>query len=95
LLSEPEESPPDLDQSRLFSLFGGDWTALASLLESSGVLGVLRPGIDGDIAGLLSFSDEFEREVVAALERKARSAGFDWSLASEDDFARQLADDGT
>jgi hypothetical protein len=46
----------------------------------------LRPGVDGDVAGLLSLTDAIEQAVLAALESETRHAGFDWELLPEDAF---------
>jgi hypothetical protein len=46
----------------------------------------LRPGVDGDVAGLLSLTDGFDRSVLAVLERETQLAGFDWALLPESVF---------
>jgi hypothetical protein len=87
LLSDPDAPPPDLDEDALLALFGEDWTKHAALLAANGVRGIMRPGVDGDVAGLLSSRDEFEQVVLDALERETRLAGFDWALLPESAFA--------
>jgi hypothetical protein len=88
LLSSLDAPPPDLDEDALLALFGEDWTKRAAPLAAIGVDGIMRPGVDGDVAGLLSLRDEFEQVVLDALERETRPAGFDWALLPESAFAQ-------
>lgn len=93
LLSALGSQPPKLDRKTLLSLFAKGWTNHAASLAGKGVLGVLRPGVDGDVAGFLSLSDEFKQTFFSAVEREARSAKFDWRLVPEDIFVDALAGD--
>ena len=47
----------------------------------------MRPGVDGDVAGLLSLSEGFEAVVRRVLETETRLAGFEWALVTESAFA--------
>ena len=47
--------------------------------------------MDGDLAGILSLSEESERELLTALERAAGQAGLDWMPLTEDAFATALS----
>jgi hypothetical protein len=88
LLSTPEAPLPEIDQESLLALTGDDWTRRAGSFDpSAAVVGVLRPGVDGDVAGLLSLTEVFERFVLTALESEARRADFDWALLPEEAFA--------
>lgn len=86
LLSEREAPPPDIDHDTVLALLADEWTKHAASLGPVGVVAVLRPGVDGDVAGLLSLTDAFDRSVLAALERETQLAGFDWALAPESVF---------
>src|SRR5262249_39298672 len=44
------------DKEALLGLFDDEWTTRAASLAATGVKGVLRPGVDGDVAGLLSLT---------------------------------------
>ena len=88
LLSGPEAPPPDIDEDALLALFGQDWTKRAAPLAAAGIAGIMRPGVDGDVAGLLSLRDEFEPVVLDTLERETRLAGFEWALLPEEAFAQ-------
>src|SRR5262249_10781763 len=48
-----------LDKETVLDLFDDDWTTRAAPLASKGVTGLVRPGVDGDVAGLLSLTDGF------------------------------------
>jgi hypothetical protein len=87
LLSEPDAPPPEIDEESLLALFGEEWTGHAASLAPAGVEGVVRPGVDGDVAGLLSLNDGFEEAVLGALETETRLAGFEWALLTEQAFA--------
>jgi hypothetical protein len=86
LLSQPDAPPPDVDAKSLLALFEDAWTTHAASL-GRGIQGVVRPGVDGDVAGLLSLSDAFERDALAALEHETRRAGFEWAVMAEKAFA--------
>jgi hypothetical protein len=89
VLSKPEAPPPDIDEDTLLALFGDDWSTHASSLGPVGIEGIVRPGVDGDVAGLLSLTGAFEEAVLGALESETRRAGFDWAVLTEDAFARR------
>jgi hypothetical protein len=55
-------------------------------LAQSGAVGVLLPGVDGDVAGLYSFTTSMALGVRAALEDAARIAGTECVVATADDF---------
>ena len=91
LLSAPDAPPPEIDAPGLLGLLADDWAVQAAALTVPDLRGVLRPGVDGDLAGLLSLGHDFEPVFLAALEAKARSSGFGWSLLTERAFADHLA----
>ena len=86
LLSEPDAPPPEIDEESLLALFGEEWTKRATSLAPAGIEGIVRPGVDGDVAGLLTLTGAFEQVVLAALERETRRAEFDWGLLAEETF---------
>jgi hypothetical protein len=88
--SQPNGEREDLagwDRDTLLDLFDDDWTTRAALLASKGIVGVVRPGVDGDVAGLLSLPEGFLHTALEAVARQARLAGFDWEIVSEDALA--------
>ena len=87
LISAPSVPPPEIDRKRLRALLENDWSGAADALAPPGVIAVLRPGVDGDLAGLLTLTADAERTSLAALEGETRRAAFDWSVLTEAAFA--------
>jgi hypothetical protein len=83
LLSAPEAAPPDVNEPTLLALFENDWVEEAARLAALDVLGVVRPGVDGDLAGVLALSEAFDQSFLDALERETRRAGLTWSIVPE------------
>ena len=90
LLSPLEAAPPEIDRRFLLSLMGDDWTARGVDLRSIGVTALLRPGVDGDVAGVLALIPGFKEALLNALALQTGPAGFDWSNVSEAAFADGL-----
>lgn len=78
VLSDALEGPPDVVPADLAALLGDDWASRLAELAPRGVRGAVRPGVDGDVAGLLTLTDKDADRIVAALAREARLAGFVW-----------------
>lgn len=94
LLSPLHSRAPKIDRKALLSLLSGHWTKPDGQLRqfhSLGILAVIRPGVDGDIGGVLSLSDGFANTLLEALECAAGNAQFAWFRLPEDDFANMLA----
>ena len=92
LLVEPtpdqrDVEPEVFDTETLLGLFDEDWTTRAASLTATGVMGVVRPGVDGDVAGLLSLKEAFLHTALEALARQTRLAGFDWAVVPEKELA--------
>lgn len=68
-----------------------DWATHGVQLRSIGVAGVLRPGVDGDVAGVLSLTSEFKKMLLEALAHQAKLENFDWLLLGEKDFVDKLS----
>lgn len=90
-LSAPSAEPPAIAMDALLGLADDDWAEQAEALRGSCVEGILRPGVDGDVVGVLSLTADFQDRLCEALEREARGAGLGWSLLSEVEFMRALA----
>ena len=84
LLSAPEAAPPHIDRKQLVTLFDDGWASAAQRLSALHVTGVLRPGVDGDVAGLFTLTEHSYEASLAALEREAKTASFLWSVVDED-----------
>lgn len=57
------------------------------MLDANGVEGVLRPGVDGDAAGLFTWTETIERAILDALEREARADALECVDVPEAGFA--------
>ena len=91
ILSSARSAAPDIDHATLLSLLTDGWPKRAMELEKHGILGVVRPGVDGDVAGVFSLTIAFETLLLATLERESSRAGFHWMELTEADFSEQLA----
>lgn len=86
LLSVRDSPPPTFKREALLALTGEDWTARAAPLAAQGVLGVLRPGVDGDMLGFLSLDAAFGDAFLDALEAGVIAGGYDWVRVDEAEF---------
>ena len=86
LMSASTAAGPDISRNQLLALFAEEWAREAATLAQFGVVGIVRPGVDGDMAGLLSLSAGFDDAMLAALEREALLASFEWSVVTEEAF---------
>jgi hypothetical protein len=92
LISAPADAPPpEIDRKQLRALLENEWGDAADALSAPGVIGVVRPGVDGDLAGLLTLTADAERMSLAALEGETHRASFDWGVLTEDAFAERYS----
>jgi hypothetical protein len=87
-LSAPDSPPPPVDRETLFSVFADGWEENVDRLRGAGIFGLLRPGVDGDVAGMFTLAGD--AALVDALRREAAEAGFGWFLLSENEFKQSL-----
>ena len=78
ILSSADQPPPEVDATRFLMLLNEDWSAAASALGGSGVRAVLRAGVDGDVAGLLTLAPAYQATLLGSLRSAAEEEGFDW-----------------
>ena len=91
LMSDPDAPPPVIDYATIGDLFSADWVARAAGFNEGPIRGVLRPGVDGDVAGLYSSDPAFMDRIQRDLEAACRDAGCDWALVPDDQsFADRL-----
>ena len=92
LLGAPDARPPEIDRRTLLSLITDANRPLdLDALGSMGVAAIVRPGVDGDVAGLMSSTEALERQILSAIHDDAVRVGLDWRVLSEDAFGEQLA----
>jgi hypothetical protein len=91
LLSEPNAAPPSIERIDLRALCSDAWTTHVTAL-GPGIFGAVRPGVDGDVAGVFTLDDARERAILDALREAARAAGCVWGICEDEaDFAARLA----
>lgn len=91
MLSAVDAEPPDVDLETLFSFLDDGWTRQTATMAARGLVGMMRPGVDGDVAGLLSLTDAFGRAFLGTLENEARLASLNWEVVDERTFAERLS----
>ena len=92
LLSSAGASPPDFDKTAFnpAALFEGEWSEGFGNLQPLGVRAILRPGVDGDVAGLLYASSEARDRFEAILSRSAEEFGMSLRYVNETEFIEAL-----
>lgn len=83
LLSRADAESPDIDQRTIVTLLHDDWARRAATLATRGIEAVVRPGVDGDVAGIFSLSEAFDEQLLASLKREAHQDGITFSVVSE------------
>jgi hypothetical protein len=91
LLLPPGSAPPQLDRKTLRKLMGSDWRQAIARPDLRHLLGLMRPGIDGAVAGIWSFDKKVTQTLLARLESEAHQMGFEFCTAAEDAFTAMLA----
>jgi hypothetical protein len=93
LISSAGESPPDFDSIAFgpAKLFEREWAEGFGSLHPLGVQATFRPGVDGDVAGLLCVSGEIRNRFEAILSRSAQESGMSPQYVSEAGFIEALA----
>ena len=88
------ESLPELDRAMLLAATDPAFTVTQAALSELGAVALVRPGVDGDVAGIVSTSGDVEAEIVSSLEAAAFEARMGWLLVDEESFATFLSDAG-
>jgi hypothetical protein len=93
LVSLADASPPDFDKIAFdpATLFGCQWLEGFGSLQPLGVQAILRPGVDGDVAGLLCASTEVRDRFEAILCQCAQECDVSLQFVSEEKFIDGLA----
>jgi hypothetical protein len=88
----PFGSPaPQFDRRGLRQLIASDRGDTPARLGLNDTLGLIRPGVDGAVAGIWSFDRAFALALLARLESEAFQMGFEFRLATEATFTDLLA----
>lgn len=93
LLSPLVATPPKLDTHQLLpaELLGDEWSSCLSDLTEAGVDALMRPGVDGDVVGLVSRSPAAHRRVIENIRRAAADFSLDCHILPEDAFIKLLS----
>lgn len=83
IVLSPPHSPPELSESHLH--MAGDGARLKTL-SNLGATGVLLPGVDGDVAGLYTFSSDLQNVLLASLKTACRDFGAGFRRVTETEF---------
>lgn len=90
LLSAADAGPPEIDRKQVLALLdgpgAGDLDAVTTAVDA-----VVRPGVDGDMAGVLSRTPQFEQELLDASAAACARRGVQWSVVSEEEFRTSFA----
>lgn len=90
-LSRPGNSAPEISRQTVLALLNRDWGVEISNLISTGVQGLFIPGVDGDVAGLYSFSSSFEKLFFSEIQRQCQLLNVRWEECEEEAFSENLA----
>jgi hypothetical protein len=93
LMSSDAASPPDFAKVAFdpATLLEGEWPEDFEELQPLGVQAMLRPGVDGDVAGLLCASRDIRDRFETILARAAQDFGISLRQVSEAEFSTGLA----
>jgi hypothetical protein len=91
-LSAPAQPAPKLSLELVLSMSEPIAVLDGRSMAAMGVRALLRPGVDGAVAGLFTTDLEVEAESLAAIFHEAIERGFDWHLVTESDFVDLIAE---
>lgn len=83
VLSPRGAPPPDIDVASWPALLDERWLDAASALREARIDAVVRPGVDGAVAGLLTWHDATEHRLLTALSQETARAGLTWHECDE------------
>jgi hypothetical protein len=89
-LSALQRPSPQLNWTAMLSITGRELPITCDLLRGIGVEALVFPGVDGDVAGVVSATSAAEERILADLRAEAEAAGFTWRMVAEDDFIHAL-----
>jgi hypothetical protein len=92
VLISPRGALAELDRGTLLKLMDPMHPMGRADLCALSLRAVVQPGVDGEVAAVISLDAETDAQIVAAIESSAREAGFHWRILPEADFAKALSD---
>ena len=94
-LLSARDSAVDLDRATLLKLMDPMRPVRRAELLDLSLKAVVLPGVDGDVAAIVSIDAKTDAAIVAAIEASARESGYQWSIAPEAELAHVLSDHRT
>jgi hypothetical protein len=92
LLSDPAASLPVLHRREWGALCSDEWALRTARLSAQGVIGAMRPGVDGDLAGLFAPHAAGAARALEAFAEAAAAANVSWDIVRDEDaFKARLA----
>ena len=89
LLSDPDSGPPDIDSAAVRTLLDGPTLHDLDVADTA-INAVVRPGVDGDVAGVLSRVRDVEQQIIDAAAQECARRGFGWAVVPEEDLITRL-----
>lgn len=86
ILSAPDAPPPPVSATLLDALFEDDWTVALGSIAEGGVVGGMRPGTDGVLAGIAALAPGFGDACLDAITREAEAANQPVRIVTNEDF---------
>ena len=83
LLFAKDADLPLIDHRIICNLCGDNWSRAAYTMVDAGLLGVLRPGVDGDVAGLLALDKDFQNRFFQILRQQAEYSSIPCTIVDE------------
>jgi hypothetical protein len=90
LVSPPQRPLPALEWTDMLSITGRQSAITGDALRGIGVEALVFPGVDGDVAGVVSSTSAVEERILTELRAEAEAAGFSWRTVTENDFMQVL-----
>jgi len=84
--SQPDDVPKGLGSGDLTEFLGDRWYD-----RINNLLWILRPGVDGDVAGIRASSPQNSEVLFSTMSKLCSQAEIDWLVVEEDEFGDQLA----
>lgn len=90
LISDAEAPIPAVGWDEMMSITGREEPITAQMLSAWNLDAIVFPGVDGDVAGLISASALIEDRILENLRAEGEGADFTWRTLAENEFAEAL-----
>jgi hypothetical protein len=90
LISDGEAPTAAVGWDEAMVITGREEPITAQMLSAWNLDAIVFPGVDGDVAGLISASAPIEERILEDLRAEAEAADFTWRTLAENEFAEAL-----